>query len=71
MRLTKNAIAQALKRVKRDIEMKDLFRLINVPETMTSRYRYWKETYNIKPWRNRTKAERTAAIQQAQKLLGL
>jgi hypothetical protein len=60
MRLTKNAIAQALKRVNRDIEMLELFRLINVPETMTTRYRYWKETYNILPWENRTPEERTA-----------
>jgi len=70
MRLTKNAIAQALKRVNPDIEKLELFRLINVPDCMTTNTRYWRETYDIKPWEGRAPEERAAAIQAAHKLLG-
>lgn len=71
MRLTKNAIAQALKRVNPDIKKLELFHLINVPDTMTTNTRYWRETYDIKPWETRAAEERSAAIQEAQKLLGM
>jgi hypothetical protein len=69
MEPSKNAVAQALKIVKPEIGMKELFRLLDVPEVMTTRYRYWKETYNIKPWAQRSLEEQEIALQTARKLL--
>lgn len=66
---SKNAIAQALKIVKRKINKQELLALIEVPVCFTTTVRYWDETFDIRPWRMRSREERKAALQVAKDLI--
>lgn len=71
MNPSKNAISQALKIVNPNITKEQLFVALNVPDTMTTTLRYWKGTYNILPWENRTQEERDAALEAAKQQLNV
>ncbi|MDD3494226.1 MAG: hypothetical protein PHZ19_12100 [Candidatus Thermoplasmatota archaeon] len=57
-----NAVAQCYKRTVKPTR-DELFAALQVPACMTVTNRYWAETYNIRPWAERTEAERHAALQ--------
>lgn len=69
MKVSKNALSQALKVVKPDITKAELFRLIDVPTCFTTTTRYWLGTYGNKPWEERGDEERKAALQAAKELI--
>lgn len=68
MNPSKNAISQALKIINPAITKTELFTALNVPDTMTTTLRYWKGTYNILPWEERSEEEQNAALDAARKL---
>lgn len=54
-----NAVAQALKLA--GVPRADLLNWMGIPRCQTSQMRYVEEAYNIKPWSDRSDAERQAA----------
>jgi len=66
---TKNALCQALKIVKPAITRHELFALLKCGSGVTQVNRYWRETYNIKPWNTRTEAEQNKALSAARELI--
>jgi len=66
---SKSALSQALKIVKPEITQTELFTLIEVPVCFTTKMRYWLETYDNKPWEQRSDEERTVALQRAKELV--
>lgn len=69
MEPSKNAICQAVKRLRPGITRNVLFEVMGLPHTYTTHNRYWAETYNILPWNERTETERQAALVKAQSML--
>jgi len=69
LKISKNAISQALRLVKPNITKEELFRLIEVPACFTTTTRYWLHSYSNKPWAQRSEEERTAALQRARELV--
>jgi hypothetical protein len=69
MKLSKNVLSQALKIVKPDITKAELFKLIEVPACLTTTTRYWLATYDIKPWEDRSREERIAALKAAKEMI--
>ncbi len=66
---SKNAIVQAVKRLRPKITRNALFALFELPHTFTTHNRYWSETYNIQPWADRSDVEQHGALTAAIKLL--
>lgn len=65
---SKNATAQALKRLNPNLNKREFFTRMNIPMCQLSTARYWEECYNILPWHQRTEAEKEAALKAAGKL---
>lgn len=64
-----NAICQAVKVLVPEITREAHRAVCGYPNCFTATNRYWRETYNIKPWDKRTKEEQGRALNEAWKLV--
>lgn len=64
-----NAVCQAVKLLIPRITREAHREICGYPNCMTATNRYWRETYNIKPWEDRSIIERDNAIQAARALI--
>ena len=65
-----NAICQAVKRLVPHIGYEAHREICGYPACFTANNRYWRETYNIKAWDDRSAEERRNAISVARDILG-
>lgn len=64
-----NAVCQAVKRLVPGISRDAHRSVCGYPNCVTATNRYWRETYNIRPWEKRPKEERSEALGRAQLLV--
>lgn len=64
-----NAICQAVKRLVPGISRNAHRSVCGYPNCVTATNRYWRETYNIKPWEERSDEERSEAVERAKLLV--